>query len=181
MKNGNPVISSLLVLALVGSGIAATAEVGPPGNHGHMSGHDQQSKGHGMSGEHHEMMPYRMFEHLDLSKEQSEKIDAIREASAPELREKARSLRDLTREMHEYALSDDFDVDRARELANKRAGLQAELQVLRMTGFNEAWKVLTVEQKGKITEWRARHQKRGDKMDHHSMPQHDMDRWHSDN
>ncbi len=179
MKKGTLVISSLLTLALAGASIAASAE--PQPGHGHESGHSQQYKGHGMSEEGHDMMSYRLFERLGLSEEQRASIDAIREARAPELREKAKALYEASRDMRGYALSDDFDVNRARELATKRAGLQAELQVLRMTGFNEAWKVLTVEQKAKLADWRARHEERGDSMGRHPMPQHDMNRWHSDN
>ncbi len=175
MKKATMVISSLLALAIAGAGIAGSAEARPPGGHWHESGYGQHHPGHGMSYERHGTMPYRLFERLDLSETQRAAIRDIREARAPELREKAQALREAGRELHGYALSDDFDANRARELASRRADLQAELQVLRMTGFNEAWQVLTDEQKAQVAEWRARH---GDKSHRHQKSGRDGMRWH---
>jgi Spy/CpxP family protein refolding chaperone len=176
MKKGTIVTCSLLALALAGAGIAGSVEARPSGGDRHGPGYGHHHVGHGMPGERHGMLPRRLFEHLDLSDEQRATIHAIREAKAPELREKARALREAGRELHGYALRDDFDAGQARELALTRAELQAELQVLRMTGFNEAWQVLTDEQKAKLAEWRERH---GDRMHRQHKPRREGHRPHT--
>lgn len=153
MKKGTAVISGLLAIALAGIGVAGIVNAKP--FHGPSYG----------AHEHHGMIPHRLMGRLDLTSEQREAIREIRRASTPEAREKFRALREIDRELHAQALSTDFDVHRARELATNRAGLQAELTVLRMSGLHQAWQILTDEQKAKFAEWREKRERHGDKQE----------------
>jgi Spy/CpxP family protein refolding chaperone len=175
MKKGTIVTSGLLALALAGAGIAGGAEARPAGGERHGADYGHHHPGHGMSRERHDGMTHRLFERLDLSEEQRETIRAIREARAPEIRDKAAALREISRELHGIALRGDFDEHQARELATRRAELQAELQVQRMIGMHEAWQVLTDEQKARLAEWRERH---GDRMHREHKPQREGHRPH---
>lgn len=156
-RKGTVMISGLLAIALAGAGIAGLANARP-----------FQGPSYGPH-EHHGMIPHHLMERLDLTGEQREAIREIRKAHAPEAREKFRALREIDRELHAQAMSADFDVHRARELAESRAGLQAELTVLRVSGINQAWQVLTDEQKAKLAEWRGKREHHGEKYErpHH--------------
>lgn len=165
MKKGTVMISGLLAVTLIGASLAGFANARPFDGDGHGGPHAW--KGHGMSQMQHEMIPPRLFDRLDLSNEQREAIRDIRKAQASEAREKFRELRSVSRELHGYAMRDDFTVEGARELAQTRAGLVAELSVMRLSGMNQTWQLLTAEQKAKVDEWREKRQRPRDGHRHH--------------
>lgn len=156
MKNGTVMISGLLAVTLIGASLAGLANARPFDAEGYGGPHAWKDRGM-----QHEMIPPRMFKRLDLSDQQRDAIREIRKAQSSEAREKFRELRRVSRELHEYAIRDDFTVDGARELASSRANLIADLSVLRLSGMNRTWQVLTDEQKARVNEWRERHHRHG--------------------
>ncbi len=160
MKKGIVMISGLLAVALIGASLAGFANARPFDGHGH--GGPYAWKGHGLSQMEHGMIPPRLFDRLDLSDQQRDAIHEIRKAQSSEAREKFRELRAVSRELHGYAMRDDFTVEGARELAQTRASLIAELSVLRLSGMNSTWQLLTGEQKAKVEAWREKRHRQGD-------------------
>ncbi len=154
MNKGTVMISGLLAVALIGASLAGLANARPHDGGWHGA---HAAKGYGMSPMQHDMIPRRLFDRLDLSDRQRDAIREIRKAQASEVREKFRALREVSRDLHSYAMRDDFTVEGARELALSRANLIAELSVMRLSGMHETWQVLSEEQKSKVREWQGRH------------------------
>lgn len=157
MKQATVMISGLLAVALIGASLAGLANARPFDGYGN----PHEGKGYDMSRMQHGMIPPRLLDRLDLSDQQRDAIREIRKAQSSEAREKFRELRGISRELEGYAMRDDFTIEGARELAQSRARLIAELSVMRLSGMHQTWQVLSDEQKSKVEEWRAKHHRHG--------------------
>lgn len=103
----------------------------------------------------------RALHGLDLSEAQRDRLFELRHAQAPALREQGKVLREARRELRELSMSDAYDEAKAREISERAAGAASELSLLRARGNNEAWKLLTAEQREKLGERAARGDRHG--------------------
>jgi len=141
-------IAGLLAFSLFGATMIGTA-------HARMGdGCDYGGKG----AEHHGMFSGRMAKRLGLSDAQREQIDAIMRARADGVRAKVKELRTVREELHGYATSTTFDPAKVKAAADRQAALMSDLTVSRVTAFNQAYKLLTDEQKHKLADWKDRHE-----------------------
>ncbi len=149
MKKRTTILSGVLALSLLGMGAVSVSNANPSGY------------GHGdarfMKHQHHDAFNSgAVLKRLQLSDEQRTQIREIFKNQAATGKEKITALRELHKEQQTNALSDHFDPHRAQELAGQAAALESELQVLRLTGLNEAYRVLSAEQKEKLASWQER-------------------------
>lgn len=149
MKKRTAILSGVLALSLLGMGAVGVSNANP-GGYG-------PGDGRYMKHQHHDgFNSGAVLKRLKLSDEQRSQIREIFKNQADAGKEKATALRELRKEQQASALSDGFDPYRAQELAGQAAALESELQVLRLTGLNEAYRVLDAEQKEKLASWQER-------------------------
>jgi Spy/CpxP family protein refolding chaperone len=148
MKKRTTVLSGVLALGLLGMGIVGVSNANP-GGHGH-------GEGRYMKHAHHDAFGGAALKRLQLSDEQRTQIREIFKRQAETGKEKAQTLHELNKELQASALSNTFDPVRAQELASQAAGIESELRVLRLSGLNEAYQVLSIEQQEKLATWQER-------------------------
>lgn len=127
---------------------------GPRGDRGMMQAEQMQDR----MDRHHEFMKVA----LDLSKEQEQQLDALREKHQAErqaLREKMRASREELRDMQR---NPEFDEATFRAKARAKADLQTEMYANRNQHKQEMLALLTPEQQVKAEElWKLHQEKRG--------------------
>ncbi len=84
---------------------------------------------------------------IDLSEAQRDQIFNLRHALAPTMREQAKVAREAQRQLAELARADDFNANRAKELAETKAQAHAEMARLRAENQHAVLQVLTPEQR----------------------------------
>lgn len=139
---------ALSVALALGSGAAGIALAGPDHHPMHRHGHAAEAQ--------HDRLVDRMARRLDLTDEQRGRIGEAMAARAPELREKAKALREARRDLRTLGLSEPFDRERAAELAQRQAELSAGIALAHAERMSEVYAVLTPEQREKISEWRTK-------------------------
>lgn len=96
---------------------------------------------------------FPMFRQLDLTDEQKNQVRALQEKSFAATEQYREQLRQLQEQKRALIHSDNFNVETAKELANKEAALMAEMDLNRMVTQNAVYNVLTPEQKAKQAEF----------------------------
>lgn len=84
---------------------------------------------------------------IKLSEAQQDKIFAILHAQVPQMRVQAKTLRKAHDELRELSLSDKYDEDRAKVLADSGAKAMAEMALLRSRTDRQIIALLTSEQR----------------------------------
>lgn len=125
------------------------------GFHGaHMDG-GRRGAEHGMRG-HRGMRGERgmasMLRGLNLSEEQRDKVFAVRHAQAPQMRAKAKEMRNAARELRALTISENFDEAKAKALAETLSRSTAEIALIRSRSANEIYRTLTPEQRKQVQE-----------------------------
>ncbi|PWF24873.1 Spy/CpxP family protein refolding chaperone [Corticimicrobacter populi] len=105
---------------------------------------------------------------LDLSREQEDRIFAIRHASVPDMRNAHLAIRDARRALHELGKADRFDEKQAEQLSTSLAQAIARSEVLRLRTDQQVRAVLTPEQR---QQWDERQTRRHGGPDQHE-PRH---------
>lgn len=153
MKKGTTAMSGLLALSLISAGAIGVADARPVEHDGMgIERHYDMHRHHQAFGS--------VLKRLDLSEAQRDRIREIFREQAPAVREKAQALREVHKELRGYALSEDFDPARAQALAERQAGLMAELHMLRINGLNQTYQILDTAQKEKLAAWQERRHER---------------------
>lgn len=137
---------------------AQPADVPPPPPHSVAA--DCHHGGPGMNrgpGFHHEQ---GMFRSLGLTEAQQDKIFNIKHDSAPEMRAKKKSLRQLQEELHKVKHSPDYNASQAKALIRKIADARADIDIAKLETERKVFDVLTAEQKQRVYD---RHDKRKDR------------------
>jgi protein CpxP len=133
-------------------------------HHHHHERHHAEGM-HGMHGMHagHAGGPSleRLVHGLNLSEAQRDRLFELRHAQAPALREQGKVIREAYRELRTLSLSDAYDETKANEISDRGAKAAAEIARLRARAANEVWKLLTPEQREKLSQRVERHGKRG--------------------
>lgn len=97
-----------------------------------------------------------LFQGIDLTKEQEEKINAIRKkAYAHYKNDFGKNMSQMTeqkQQIQSLLLSEKFDQETAKSLAKKMADQQTELRINKLKQQHEIFSVLTPEQKVKLKE-----------------------------
>jgi Spy/CpxP family protein refolding chaperone len=164
MKVASCIVPLVVVAMLALPGSAVQAEEGTPqGPPGVCDGHGPRgpalAPGLGMG-------LLRGAHRLDLTEAQLDQIDAIFEASRPQvetLRNELRTSREAWAESHDPA---QLDETAARVFADQQAALHADLMVLHMQTRAQALSVLTDEQRAELEAMREERQSRGFRRGH---------------
>lgn len=159
MNNRSLILSSVLaasILGLTATGPVIAAPEGGPG--------DGQRAGYGGHGWHREGGMPRMFDRLDLTQEQRDKIEQIMDENKQVRQEKTKALWDNRKALRDQAMAENYDAHRVQELADQQAKLQADLTVMRTESFHRIYSVLTPDQKQKLAEMKE--QRKGQRGKH---------------
>lgn len=148
MKKRNLIISTVLATSILSVGAIGVASAcgGPGGGFG--------GKGHG-----NKMM--HVVEKLDLSKEQRTSIWKIMDQQKDTMRANREEMYSIHTALRDAAGSDNYDEDKVRELANKKASMMSDMIVQRTQSMNQIQKLLTQEQQVKFNEIQDRSFGRG--------------------
>jgi Spy/CpxP family protein refolding chaperone len=98
---------------------------------------------------------------LNLSQAQRDRIFAVLQAQAPAMRAKSREAREALAELHEMAMSTEYDEVMANWLAAVQAKALTELALLRARADHDIHQVLTPEQRKALGELKRRFEPRG--------------------
>jgi protein CpxP len=98
---------------------------------------------------------------LNLRQAQRDRIFAVLQAQAPAMRAKSREARQARAELHEMAMSAEYDEVMANRLAAVQAKALTELALLRSRADHEILQVLTPEQRKEFDELKCRFEPRG--------------------
>ncbi len=101
----------------------------------------------------------RMARHLDLNDEQRVQVRAILDSARPEADRVAESMLENREAMKQLPQSGTFDEARVRENAERRGTLTADMTVLKARVHFQIHAILTPEQRERMQEMRARHQR----------------------
>ncbi len=93
---------------------------------------------------------------LNLSQAQRDRIFAVLQAQAPAMRARSREAREARAELHEMAMSAEYDEVMANWLAAVQAKALTELALLRARADHEIHQVLTPEQRKEFGELKRR-------------------------
>jgi len=105
---------------------------------------------------------------LDLTDAQQAQIKHIMESNRPSLEPLFRQERENKKAMMQLVMSGNFDEAKAQSLAQQSATLHAQLEVAHAKAANQAYQVLTAEQKAKLSQFMAkREQRRQEHMQQH--------------
>jgi periplasmic protein CpxP/Spy len=163
MNSRSVILGSVLAASLLGvsatSTVMAASEAGP---------NDGQRGGYERHGWHREGGLSRMFERLDLTQEQRDKVSQIMDEGKAARQEKMKALWENRKALHEQAMAETYDAQRVQELADQQGKLRAELTVMRTETFHNIYGVLTPEQKQKLVEMKA--QRKGQHRGHTDRP-----------
>jgi len=141
------VIAGMLAFSLLGATMIGTA-------HARMG--DRCEFG-GKGGEHYGMFFGHMAKRLGLSDAQRDKIEDIMHAHADAVYATKKEQRKVREVMRSYATSPTLDSGKVKATADREAVLMSELAVKRITAFNQAYKILTDDQKHQLAEWKDHH------------------------
>jgi periplasmic protein CpxP/Spy len=145
----NHYISRLPIVALsvaLLAPFAAGAQEPPPGAPQERGMHERDMKLHHGEGD---MMP-PFLRGIDLSKEQKDKLAAVMQTQAPQLREQHRAVADAHRALHELALSAAFDDAKAAALAQTLGQALAKAALQRARTDQQIVALLTPGQRQQI-------------------------------
>lgn len=146
------------VLAVTGfrmeaGSLAACAQQGPPPPPG--------QRGPGGPGEPGGPGGDRMFERLNLTEAQKQKIESLRERQHADAEQYHEQLQSLHEQMRAIVEASNFDETAARALIAKESQIMAELNLIRVRTDNAVHNTLTVEQKAKLDELRRNQRRPG--------------------
>jgi protein CpxP len=154
MKKRNVVLGSILgvsLMGLLGAGaVSAHADRGCGFRHGGY--HASAFGGYGLMGSgglHH------MLRRLDLTDEQHDKIFQIMYQQMPAMHAKMMALRKDHEALREAEMSESYDAQKVRQLADDQGKIIADLIVMRTQTRHQVYGVLTPEQQAKIAQWKA--------------------------
>lgn len=145
MNNRTLILGGVLAASMLG--LAATSTVIAASDRGPGGGHRAAYESHGY---HREAGMPRMFERLDLTQEQRDKINQIVDEGKQVRQEKMKALWESRKALRDQAMAEHYDAQRVRELADQQAKLHAELTVMRTETFHNIYSVLTPDQKQKL-------------------------------
>ena len=162
MSNKSVILGSVLAASLLGLSATGTAlavpDAGPA--HGQRAAYEHY-------GRHHEGGLPRVFERLNLTQEQRDKISQIMDGSKQARQEKRKALWESRKALRDQAMAETYDAQRVQELADQQAKLQAELTVMRTETFHNVYSVLTPDQKKSLAEmqkqWKGQHRRHSDR------------------
>jgi protein CpxP len=163
MKRGNLFSTTLLAGSLATAGFFTISHADPQycDHHGMQSermGHVEGRRG----------QLKRLMDHVDLTDAQRTEIKNIIETSRNDTESVRQQMRDSRTAMYGLASSRDYSVERARELADQQAKLNAELTVARIDTMHRTLQVLTPEQRAELAKLREqRIEKKKTWMDDH--------------
>jgi len=149
------ILSVALAVALLGS--VAIAQ-GPPRGPMHEGG---------FFGEH--MLDF-FADVLNLSDAQQAQIKQIMESARPSLEPLFHQEMQNKKAMMQLVMSGNFDEAKAQALAQQSATLHAQLEVAHAKAANQAYQVLTAEQKTKLSEFMERREQHMQEHMHGEMP-----------
>lgn len=118
------------------------AQYGPPGGGrpGPMMGGQMGPGAEGMPGP-------GMMRGMNLTEAQRDAIFSLHHAQAPQMREQMKALAKSRQALREVAQSDNFDEQRANQIAADMARTESTIAVMRARTANAVWKLLTPEQR----------------------------------
>lgn len=150
MKARNLVLASVVAAGTLGLLATSVVNARPYG------GCDAGFAGRYAKLERHSMHPGGSMRHLmkrlDLTEEQRDQIFEIKHVQRPVMREKMKELRKGREALQEAAMAETYDSEAVRELADRQAGIQAELIVMRNATFSSIYALLTPEQREEIAQ-----------------------------
>lgn len=111
---------------------------------------------------HHGWGMHSMLKKLDLSEEQRQQVKAISEEMKPQLKEQKAELRDVSKQIHTLAMSDNYDEGRVSDLADRKGDVIAELSKLKAAKMARIYALLTPEQKEKLADLRQKKKEKRD-------------------
>lgn len=127
-----------------------------PRDHGmHYKQNGMHGHGHG-HGKHRGWDMHAILRKLDLSEEQREQVNSIFKESKPQLREHSAELRDVSKQIHGLALSDNYDEEQVSDLADRKGDIMAEMVKLKTARMAEVYALLTPEQKEELADLRQK-------------------------
>jgi len=88
-----------------------------------------------------------MMKELDLTKEQRQTLRKFKSESREQMKNNREQVMELRKQLHEEAISEDYDSAKVRELADKKAKLMSDMLVKKMESMQRIRKVLTPEQR----------------------------------
>lgn len=103
----------------------------------------------------------RMFERLNLTGEQKQKIETLREKQHDDAEQFHQQMQGMGEQMRAIVESCNFDEAAARALLAKEAQIEAELKLLRIRTDNAILNLLTAEQRTKLDELRRNQRRPG--------------------
>lgn len=141
-----------LGLSVVAAGLALAAGLA----FAQSSGHQGMHRGHTMGGSEFG----RMFHQLNLTDEQKAQIKQIHEAEKTTLKPLMQQEFQAHQQMMQLVASDKFDANskQVQILVSQEAQVHMQLEVEHAKMFNQAYQLLTSDQKAKVAEVMARHQ-----------------------
>lgn len=148
MKKRNWIISTVLAGSILSVGAMGVASAcgGPGGGFG--------GKGHGSKMMH-------MVEKLDLSKEQRTSVWKIMDAQKDTMRANREQMYSIHTALRDAAGAVNYDQDKVRELANKKASMMSDMIVQRTESMNKIRQLLNEEQVATFNKFQDRSFDRG--------------------
>lgn len=160
MNNRSLILSSVLAASMTGLATTAIAASDAPLGSGQRASYEARGW--------HSDRGMRMFEHLNLTQEQHDKIDQIMNEGKQVRQEKMKALWESRKALRDQAMAETYDAQRVQELADQQAQLRAALTVMRTETFHRVYSVLTPEQKQKLAEMKE--QRKGQHRRHSDRP-----------
>ncbi|MFN0110245.1 MAG: Spy/CpxP family protein refolding chaperone [Blastocatellia bacterium] len=151
-------MSGLLAVVLGVTGFrldAACAQQRPGGHNGPPPGQRGPGGPGGPRGEEH------MFERLNLTDEQKQKIETLREKQHDDAEQFHQQMQGIGEQMRAIVESRNFDEAAARALLTKEAQIEVELKLLRIRTDNAILNLLTAEQRTKLDDLRRNQRRPG--------------------
>lgn len=99
----------------------------------------------------------RMMEKLDMDQTQRDNVSTIVEEHRDKMKEQRQSMRDLHRQLHRITVEDNYDEAKARQLADRKARLSADMTVERTRMIHKIYRQMNAEQQEKFRTLRNRH------------------------
>ena len=148
MKPRNLVLGSVLAVSTLGLLTTGIVNAGPYG------GCDAPFGARHATLERHGPRPggpaHNLLKRLDLTDEQRDRVFEIHHAQQPAVREKMEALRKGREALRNAAMAENYDSKAVHALADRQAGVKAELIVMRNATFNRIYTLLTPEQREQI-------------------------------
>ena len=149
MKKRNLILSSILAGSIFTMGAVGAAQAcGGPGGH--------------TGGKHRGDKMEHVMKKLDLSDEQRQAIESIKNEKRDQVEAKRDQMSDIKKALRAQASTATYDANKVRELANEKSQVMADLTVMRFETMNRIRKELTAEQLEKMDKMKERRSKRDD-------------------